>query len=465
MATKTIPKIICMGILDTKGDEIKFLAKQVAAKGAEVRIMDISLGAEAEWADIPLGEVLAAGGLQKEQIFKASRTEAIELVGRAGAAKIMQLYETGQVDGLIAWSGSVGASVATRAMRALPIGFPKIMMCTLAAGDVGSWLGNKDIYIMNPIGEKGINRVTSDIVNKAAAAIVAMANTDSVVSDHPRPLVALTAYGTTTPAVAKCAKYMEDRGWDSIIIHQVGTGATMEDLIRSGQITAVFDITPGELSNKMFGSIYAISNDWDGQRLTAASEVGVPQIVCPGGLAQCAWGPLPTMAQERLDEYASGLRVSYQNSGKPYCHNEAVTVITPTLEETETLAIEIATKLNRTTGPTALILPMRGWSAYDQPQELVSIERGWAKEKGAGPVWWPDPENPRWSLRANAMWSVFVEQIDQSNPNLDLIQCDMHLLDDEFVNLLNTCMGDMVDGKWQKGLYREVPGVLSDVKL
>ncbi len=462
MGSETKPTIVCMGILNIKGDETKYLADEIRKKGADVKVMDVSLGAEVAWADIPLSDVLAAGEVTKETVFKASRAEAVELVGAAGAKKIMELYRQGQVDGVIAWAGSVGTSVATRVMRALPIGFPKIMLCTLAAGDVSHWLGNKDIYIVNPISEKGINRVTDQIVNNAAAAIVAMASAKSAPSRQQRPLVALTAYGTTTPTVMKCAAHMERRGWDTIIIHQVGTGATMEDLIRSGQITAVYDITIGELSNTMFGSIYGIGKDWEGDRLTAAGAVGVPQIVCPGGLAQCAWGPVETMPQTFLDEYRAGTRVSYQNSGKPYVHNEAVSIVTPTLAETKTLAHEIIAKLNRTTGPTALILPMRGWSAYDQPAELVSIERGWAKEKGAGPVWWPDPDTPNWSIRATAIWAVFTDKIDRGNANLDLIRCDMHLLDDAFVALLNGCMSDMLDKTWRKGLYREVSGVLSD---
>jgi len=409
-----------------------------------------------------LSEVLAADQIAMADVFKASRTEAIDLVGRAGAKKILELHRDDQVDGVIAWAGSVGTSVATRIMRALPIGFPKIMMCTLAAGDVSSWLGNKDIYIVNPISEIGVNRVTYQIVNNAASAIVAMAAAKTSQPKQQRPLVALTAYGTTTPTVMKCAKFMEQRGWDTIVIHQVGTGATMEDLIRSGQITAVYDITTGELSNSMFGSIYAIGKDWEGQRLTAASAMGIPQIVCPGGLAQCAWGPLKTMPQAILDEFKAGLRPSYQNSGEPYTHNEAVSVVTPTLEETKTLALEVVSKLNHAKGPTMLALPMRGWSAYDQSADLATIERGWAKEKGAGPVWWPDPDNPRWSIRATTMWSVFSDNIDRANANLDLIKCDMHLLDDAFVEFLNGCMGDMLDGKWRKGLYRETPGLLAD---
>ncbi|MDD3520858.1 MAG: Tm-1-like ATP-binding domain-containing protein [Actinomycetota bacterium] len=452
------PNIICMGILDIKGDEIKFLAEEVEKAGGNPIIMEISLGHEVGWADIPLSELLLESGLKKEEVFKASRSDAISLVGKAGALKIAKLYEEKKIDGVISWAGSVGTSTATMVMRALPIGFPKIMLSTLASGDVSSWLGNKDIYIVNPISEKGVNIVTRKLIGNAAAAIVGMARYREVQHVDAKPLVALTAYGTTTPTVIKCEKYMHERGWDSIIIHQVGTGATMEDLIDSGEITAVYEITPGEISNNMYGSIYGIGQEWTGDRLTAASRKGIPQIVCPGGLDQSAYQTV--VPEKYLKGFIDGTRVSYKNSKAPYIHNSAVTIMVPNKEETEELAEYVVSRLNKTTGPTALIVPMRGWSAYDQSVEDASVDKGWAKENGDGPVWWPDPDNPKWSKRATLMWDVFMNKWDRSNPNLDIIKCDNHILDTDFAELLNTCMGDMLDKKWNKGLYRELENVV-----
>lgn len=454
------PKILCMGILDIKGDEIKFLAGEVKKAGGNPVLMDISLGHEAGWADIPLSEVLKESGLKKEEVFQSSRSDAVAMVGKAGALKIMKLYNDNMIDGVISWAGSIGTTTATMVMRALPIGFPKIMMSTLASGDVSSWLGNKDIYIVNPISEKGINRVTRKLVGNAAAAIVGMAKFRVAPQAEDKPLVALTAYGTTTPAVIRCEKFMHERGWDSIIIHQVGTGATMEDLINSGEITALYEITPGELSNIMYGSIYGISSEWEGQRLTAASRMGIPQIVCPGGLDQCAYGPFKTMPEHFLKGFRDGTRVSYKNSGKPYIHNSAVTIMVPNEEETKTLALEIITKLNKTKGPTMLMVPMKGWSAYDQSAENATVDSGWAKENGDGPVWWPDPDKPQWSKRATLMWDIFIKNQDTNNTYLDIIKCDNHILDTGFSDLMNKCMGDMLDKKWKKGLYRDMKNVV-----
>lgn len=454
------PNILCIGVLDTKGDEIKFLAQECRRFGANAQIMELSLGGEVDWADVSLSEVLAEDNIKKEDVFKASRTEAIEIVGKAGAKKITKLYQEGKVDGVISWAGSVGTTVSTMAMRALPIGVPKIMLSTTAASDVSSWLGSKDIYITNPISEKGVNKVTRKIVANAVSGLVAMAKVGEIPETEVKPLAAATAYGTTTPAVIRCLKYMEKRGFDTITIHQVGTGATMEDLIRSKMISAVYDLTIGELSNNYFGSIYGIDKDWEGERLTAASDMGIPQIVCPGGLAQCAYGPVDSMPQKIMDEFKDGTRVSYQNSGKPYIHNSAVTIIAPTLKETELFANEIIEKLNKTTGPTALVMPLRGWSAYDQSAEQATVERGWAKEKGDGPVWLPDPDNPKWSKRATLMLKIFKEKINKDNPNLDLIVCNSHILDIDFTDFLNRIMGDMLDGKWEKGSYRDSENVV-----
>jgi uncharacterized protein (UPF0261 family) len=460
MSAAKKPNIILPGILNTKGNEIRYLGEQVRKNGGNPVYMDLSLGGEVDWADIPLDEVLSSNNTSKEDVWKSSRTEAIDLVGNAGAVKIMELFEKGEVDGIISWAGTVGTSTITIVMRALPMGVPKVMLCSAASGDVSMWVGGRDIYMLNMIAEKGMNRVITKAVANSAAAIVAMSNVGEIEDTDIKPLAAITAYGTTTQTVMKLEKHLEDRGWDTIIIHQVGTGSIMEDLIRSGDIAAVLDITIGELSNNMHRTTFAVPDSWIGERLTAASDMGIPQVVSPGGLAQIAWGALDTVTQNILDQYERGERVSYQGSGAPHVHNPAVTVIAPTMEETEKLAEEIITKLNKTTGPTVLIVPMRGWSAYDQSAELANLERGWAKEKGDGPVWIPDPDKPEWSKRATLMFSIFEEKIDRGNTNLDLIQGDMHILDDEYIDLCNRCIDDMIDGTWKKGLYREMPKVV-----
>jgi uncharacterized protein (UPF0261 family) len=454
------PTIVCAGMCNTKSAEMKYLAEQVAEHGGRPIIMDLSLGAAVDWADVSLEEVLASTGTRIDDVFAAPRASALDMVGHAGAVKIVELHAAGKCDGIISWAGSVGTTAATRVMRALPFGVPKIMLTDMASSDVSMWLGNKDIYIVNPTAEQGINVVTRKAVANAAAAVVAMA----LVPEVPRgskPLVAITSYGTTTPTVLRCAAFMEGRGWDASIFHAVGVGATMEDLIRSGLISAIFDITPAELMNNLLGSVYGNPKTWEGERLTAASELGIPQIVVPGGLDQAALGPLHTVPQQYLDDLKTERRKSYRGSGLPYQHNASVTVLPATLEEVEQVSRDIASKLNDTRGPTALIIPMRGWSAYDQSEALATLPRGWAEGNGDGPMWQPDPSHPTWSRRATLMLSVLQEHLNRENPNLDFLACDMHILDLELADLLTRCMGDMLDHTWRKGMYRDVAGVIA----
>jgi uncharacterized protein (UPF0261 family) len=454
------PTIVCAGMCNTKTAEMKYLAEQVAEHGGEPVIMDLSLGAAVDWADIRLEEVLASTGTRIEDVFAAPRASALDMVGHAGAVKIVELHAAGRCDGIISWAGSVGTTAATRVMRALPFGVPKIMLTDMASSDVSMWLGNKDIYIVNPTAEQGINVVTRKAVANAAAAVVAMA----LVPEVPRgskPLVAITSYGTTTPTVLRCAAFMESKGWDASIFHAVGVGATMEDLIRSGLISAIFDITPAELMNNLLGSVYGTPKTWEGERLTAAGEMGIPQIVVPGGLDQAALGPLHTVPQRYLDELKTERRRSHRGSGLPYQHNDSVTVIPATLEEVEQVSLDISRKLNDTRGPTALIIPMRGWSAYDQSEELATLQRGWATGNGDGPMWQPDPSHPTWSQRATLMLSVLQNHLNSDNANLDLLACDMHILDPGLAALLTRCMSDMLDHTWRKGLYRDVEGVIA----
>ena len=451
----TRPKIVCTGMCNTKGAEIRYLAEMVAAYGGEPIIMDLSLGAAVDWADVSLHDVLASTGTKVQDVFAAPRATAIDLVGRAGAAKILELHARGQCDGVLSWAGSVGTTTATRAMRALPFGVPKIMLTDMASGDVSMWVGNKDVYIVNPTLEQGINVVTRRAVANAAAGIVAMAQVCEVPAGS-RPLCAITSYGTTTPTVLRCKAFMEGRGWDAAIFHAVGVGTTMEDLIRSGLITALIDLTTAELINTLCGSAYGISKSWDGERLTAASAMGIPQIVVPGGLDQCAFGPLSSVPKTYLDDLKAERRPSYRGTGLPYQHNEGVTIVTSTVDEILQISRYMAERLSRATGPAQIIIPMQGWSAYDQSEALATRERGWAQGNGDGPTWEPDPERPRWSARATAMWRLLHERFDSPSDGLDVLAVDMHILDPAFAELLNRCMGDMLDGTWRTGAYREM---------
>jgi uncharacterized protein (UPF0261 family) len=140
----------------------------------------------------------------------------------------------------------------------------------------------------------------------------------------------------------------------------------------------------------------------------------------------------------------------------PYVHNSGVTIVTPTLEEVEEVSTLIAARLNGARGPTAFILPMRGWSAYDQSALVATRARGWAEGNGDGPVWEPDPDRPRWSRRATRMLRVLERELDPTKENLDLIAVDMHLLDPGLADLVTGCVVEMLESRWGRGAHRHL---------
>lgn len=454
------PVILCTGMCDTKGTEIRFLAQQVREHGGEPVIADLALGSPSPfWVDIPNDKILSNAGIeQASDVFSSPRAEAIQSMIAAGSKYAVELYESGRCDGIITWAGSVGATVVSGVMRALPFGVPKILLTDMASADVSMWLGNKDIFIASPTAEQGINKVTHRIVTNACAAVVAMGCVEEN-AGLTKPLAAVTSYGTTTPTQMRITEFFNQKGWDCATFHAVGVGATMEDLIRSGDITAVVDMTPGELTNNMYNSFYGIPKTWVGERMTAASDKGIPQVIAPGGLDQSAYNGMAQFDPKYLEDFKTGKRRGFHGSDMPYVHNEGVTIMVPTLEEITEVSKYMAERLNKTNGPTAFVIPMRGWSAYDQSEELASRERGWAKGNGDGPVWEPDENHPEWSRRATRMFRDLDRLLDHTK--VDLIATDHHILDEEFAELLNTIVWDMINDEWQIGQYSDSDKVLT----
>jgi len=460
------PNIICAGMLDTKGEEIRYLARQVEKRGGNPVIMDVSLGHEADWADITLKESLAMTGNSPEDVFVLARAAAIDIVAKAGTAKLLSLYRQGRVDGIIGWAGGIGTTVVSHLMRALPLGLPKVMLATGASGNTRRWLGVSDIYISNPISEKGINKLTKMTVNNGVCAVVSMAKEwverQETEAEPERPMAAVTLYGTTTAAAIRCDEHMRKKGWDTLYFHQVGSGAAMEDLIRSGDIKAVFDLTPGEITNNYFQSQTSNPDSWTGIRFTAAFDMGIPVVAAPGGVDESPFGMWQILPEEYKKEFASGKRQTYRDTGMPYYHNASMIILPTTLQENRKFSQMIISRLNRAKGPALFLLPLKGWSAYDQSASHASKEMGWAEE-GDGPVWMPDEEFPQWSKRATQMWDILVRQLNTENSNVDILACDLHILDPEFAGLACMAMDRMLDGTWEKGMFRELDYVVNEV--
>lgn len=441
------PNILIAGILDTKGQEIKFLANRVKAAGGEPTILELSVGCEVGWADISVGRILQEVGRNKEDVFSLDRSKASAIIVEGAKEIAAQLLAEGKLDGIISYGGSMGASMATRIMQSLPLGIPKFMLTTMASGDVSPYVGTKDICMMYPIAEAGLNKVTRTILSNAAGAVVGMAASPKLEVADERPLIGCMMFGVTTPCVLRAAKYFEGRGYDVLINHAVGSGGrSLEELIRDGFVVGVLDITTHEIADYLLGGVLSAGPD----RLTAAGEMGIPQVIAPGGLDLINFGPKETVPQKFLKE-------TNQPGRGLYVHNPTVTCVGVSTKEAHMIGEHIAEKLNAAKGPTAICIPLRGWGACDLP--TPNKELGWAGP-GPGPVWAADPENPQWSLRTSYFISALRKALDMDKQNLDVLLVDKHLNEPEFSDLMSELLEEMLNGTWKKGSHQDLPYIV-----
>ncbi|MBE6021462.1 MAG: Tm-1-like ATP-binding domain-containing protein [Firmicutes bacterium] len=440
------PNIIVAGILDTKGEEIKFLAEQINALGGNATIMELSPGAEVGWADIGLSDLLKDIGKIPADLFKVDRHQAAAWVTEAAIKKAAELLEAGKLDGIIGFGGSMGASINAAVMQSLPIGVPKMLLTTMASGEVRPYVGTKDICMMYPIAEAGLNSLTKQILTNAAGGIVGMSSAPKLPAEDSKPLVGCMMFGVTTPCVLRASAFMESKGYDVIINHAIGTGGmSMEEMIESGFVKGVLDITTHEIADEMLGGVLSAGPN----RLTAAAKSGVPQVVTPGGLDLINFGPKDTVPEEYIKQTHLPGRSLYE-------HNPTVTCVGVLPEEAYEIAKNMGGKLTEAIGPTVVCVPMQGWGACDT--RIPNKDLGWAGP-AAGPSWVSDPERPEWSLRSKLFVQGLKETLDVSKPNVEVLIVDRHMNEPEFADLLSKILNDMLDGIWEKGQYTGQPGI------
>lgn len=441
------PQIVVAGILDTKGNEVKFLADQVRAAGGTPIIMELSVGKEVGWADIPMSELASRAGKKKEDLFAMERARAADSIAEGGTQIAADLLAEGRLAGMISMGGSMGTSIATRIMQSLPIGVPKVMLSTMTSGDVRPYVGTKDIAMIYPIAEVGLNRVTRKVLNNAAAAVVGMANAPVVKAGTEKPLIGCMMFGVTTPCVLRASKYFEDKGYDVMINHAVGSGGrSMEELISDGYIVGMLDITTHEIGDYLLGGVLSAGPD----RLTAAGRKGIPQVVSVGGLDVINFGARETLPKKYEEEqHLPGRAI--------YVHNPTVTCAGVSMDEAYEIGLHMAEKLNQATAPTALCVPLRGWGAVDMAAPDKAL--GWAGPE-PGPVWYSDPEHPEWSLRGSRLIQALRERIDRQKPSLDVLLVDKHMNEPDFADILAELLDEMLSGKWTKGSHHDLPYVI-----
>jgi uncharacterized protein (UPF0261 family) len=344
--------VCLLGTLDTKGHEYQYLKDRVIAHGAEVVLVDAgALGSPLTTPDISADEVAVAGGSNRETLAAANDRGAAISAMAAGATKVVgDLAAEGRIHGVISIGGSGGSALATEAMRALPVGLPKLMVSTVASGNTQAYVGAVDITMMHSVVDiAGLNRVSTRILDNAAAAIAGMANAFANAEDvnSEKPLIAATMFGVTTPCVTFAREWLEERGNEVLVFHATGTGGqSMEALVAGGFISGVLDITTTELADDLVGGVFSAGPD----RLEIAGQQGIPQVVSLGALDMVNFGAKDTVPPQFRDRNL-------------YVHNASVTLMRTTPEECAELGRRIAAKLNAAKGPVALFIPRKGVSA------------------------------------------------------------------------------------------------------
>ncbi|MET9436471.1 Tm-1-like ATP-binding domain-containing protein [Streptomyces sp. NPDC006551] len=372
--------VVLVGTLDTKGLEYGWLRERLLEQGVEVVVVDAGvIGAPRSHADVPRADVARAAGADLERLrADGDRGAAVTTMARGAAEIVLRLYAEGRLHGVLAIGGSGGTSLATRAMRGLPLGVPKVMVSSMASGDVSPYIGSADITMMYSVVDiAGVNRLSAPILANAVDAVAAMARGFAATSgaravrpadlgrrgsnggdggafgdgDAARPLIAASMAGVTTPGVDAARGWLTERGYEVLVFHASGTGGrTLESLADQRLFAGVLDLTLCELADDLCGGILTAGPD----RLLAAGRRGVPQVVSPGALDMVKFGPLDTVPARVRDR---DVRV----------HNPSISVVRTTSRECAELGRRVAAKLREATGPTAVCLPLRGLSTLGAP--------------------------------------------------------------------------------------------------
>ena len=434
--------VLLVGTLDTKGTEFAYVRDRLRAAGVSVLVADTGvLGPPAFVPDISRDQVFAAAGATAEQVKTAAdRGKAVELAATGIAKLAAELHKQGRLSGVFGMGGSAGTTIGTAAMRALPVGVPKLMVSTLASGQVQHYVGTRDVMMMYSVVDiAGLNRISRAVLDNAAGAMAGMVKKPTPPTPLPegrgekelgarsgaseaegsfspfpsgrgggvgvagsgrgaggrrspddKPVIAATMFGVTTPCVEAARKILEAAGYEVLVFHATGTGGrTMEGLIRDGLIAGVLDITTTELADELVGGILSAGPD----RLTAAAVAGVPQVVSLGALDMVNFGPpetVPDWHKHRLF----------------YRHNPTVTLMRTTPEEMDRLGKGIAEKTSAANSPTCVMVPLKGVSAIDVEGK---------------PFWWPEADA-----------ALFQSLRNWIPPYVELVEIDLHINDAAF---------------------------------
>ncbi|GAA4314125.1 Tm-1-like ATP-binding domain-containing protein [Klenkia terrae] len=349
--------VVLLGTLDTKGEEYSWLRAQLEAAGCEVVTVDVGSFTEDAAADVPSSEVASRSGVDVGPLLAArDRGAVMDAMGKGAAAVVRDLLEQGRLHAVLAVGGSGGSSIAAPAMQALPVGVPKLLVSTMASGDVAPYVGQSDVTLMYSVVDiSGLNSISRAVLGNAAAAAAGMAvayerRTAEPATDDA-PLVGASMFGLTTPAVDEARARLTELGYEVLVFHATGAGGrALEGLADAGLLAGVLDLTTTELADDLVGGVLTAGP----HRLEAAGRRGIPQVVSVGALDMVNFGGRETVPAEFADRQF-------------LVHNPTVTLMRTTAEESAELGRRVAAKVGAATGPAEVLLPVGGVSGIDVP--------------------------------------------------------------------------------------------------
>jgi len=352
---KSAPKVLLIGTQDTKSAEVQFIRSNLESHGAAVFLMDPSIR-QTMGGDVAVGpdQIAAAVGKTMPDIRALNHEGKCQAIMIDGAIKCAQeLHAREGLSGIIAVGGSMGTTLGTAVMRSFPFGLPKVMISTMASGFTRPFVGFKDVVMVNSVADiSGLNSITRSVFANGAAALVGMARAYSPQEATGKPLVAVSTLGTSDKCAVRVRKSLEDKGFEVVIFHTLGTGgAALDDIVRDRDVSVVVDMSLVEINDFLHGGLCSAGPD----RCKSALEKGVPTIFAPGNIDFLVAGPIAD-AEARFP-------------GKRYhIHNAALTAVRSEAEELRHVAEHMADLIKNANGPVTFFVPLLGFSSHDSAE-------------------------------------------------------------------------------------------------
>jgi uncharacterized protein (UPF0261 family) len=398
--------ILIIATLDTKGPETSYLKDLIETKGHQVLVMDTGiLDPPLFKPDLSRDEVARAAGTQIEELIRMKdKGRAIQAMAEGSKKIVQQLYREGGISGIIGLGGAQGTEIGASAMRGLPIGFPKLMVSTVASGyaQFGTYVGTKDLLMMHSVVDiLGLNVFSRTILSNAAGAMMGMVERETKIDKPEKNQIGMTIYGTTTPGCMVAKAYLEMKGFEVVAFHPNGTGGrAMEEMVEEGILNGVLDMTTHELTDELVGGLHRAGPN----RLEAAGRKGIPQVVVPGSIDFIVTGPTTSLQPE------------YRNR-KYIAHNPSITLVRTSSEEMKTIGKIMASKLNGAKGPTIVMIPLRGFSYPNRKGEALYDEGG---------------------------NQAFIKTLKENLRGIKVVEIDAHINDPQFANAAAQTMEELL---------------------